>query len=258
MKKTIFLCGLSLLGFATLSAQSKGADKSIRFGLRMSPGLGWIKPKVAGALPNFAGKSDGSKLFFSGGIMIEKKITDNVYLATGADIVYAGGKMAYSDSLRANPYQDDIKYTPTAIRTTQISYTTQSVEIPLTLKLKSSEMNLMQFFGQIGLSVGMRFKGKVTRTDSYGGFTPAGLVAPSNYEVGSTANSDKTLSYLNPFRAALVIGGGMDYNISDSNTLVASLTYNNGFINQLAQRNENGAKVTGNTNYLQLNIGVLF
>ena len=61
-------------------------DGNFRLGLRVSPNLGWLKPKSDTVLSN------GTHLGFSFGLVSEFVLADNYSFATGFDISSIGAK----------------------------------------------------------------------------------------------------------------------------------------------------------------------
>jgi len=237
-------------------AKLPDSDRKFRFGLQFSPNISWFKTNTTGY------ESEGAKLGFSYGLSFEYFMTKNYLFSMGLSILNSGGELAYTGigyQIYSVEVQEKIK----------LKY----VEIPLLLKLRTNEIGYLTYFGQFGLKGGINFSGKSSFTYSdatTNGFT----IIPTN---GSLLADDTEYdAQINWVNLSLVIGAGVEYNISGNTSLTLGITYNNGFVNQLDTKTHvldsngdvlidgNGNAVfsekdaSANLNYIALNIGIYF
>ena len=84
-------------------------------------------------------------------------------------------------------------------------------------------------------------------------------VSTGNYVIRFEELEDEDFqNSIQPFRASLIVGAGMEYNFSGSTTLQAGITYNNGFTNALRKVDVGDKKAKALHNYLELNLAIFF
>lgn len=233
--KKLLLMAFAFFCITQLLAQDSKEEKSFRFGLTISPNVGWMKPDAIG----YAKK--GAKLGYSYGLMAEFSITDNYLFATGISLPTISGSFT----------KNVLNYAPTpsgdSVRNNaQFDYKLQYVCIPLTLKMKTKDINKMRFYGQFGVEPGFNINQKVN--------------AAAGPNEGITVNPNNSSSEFKDFndnigfiRASLVVGGGMEYSLGGSTSLVGGLSFNNGFIDISKEKT---LKLTNS--FVSLNLGILF
>ena len=195
-------------------------------GLSFSPTMNWMKTKSEGL------SSDGAKLGFKYGLMADFNFGENYSLATGIFINNAGGKytsLEVADSMqKTHTYDQKI----------------QSLEIPLTLRMRTKEIGYLKYFGQFGFSPQVVL-------NSTSDIEIEGMDGLDNVNAKNSVAS---------FDLALVLGLGIEYNISGTTNLMVGLTYSNGFVDMLKGTSNGFAETEKNasTNQIALNLGVLF
>lgn len=230
-------------------------NRKIRFGLQFNPNISWFKANSDGY------KSGGSEIGFEYGLSFEYFISKNHVVSSGVFLLTTGGNLNYKGlaNLNNQAYSADLEN----------EYRLGYINIPLTLKLRTNEIGYFTYFGQFGLNTAFNYRAKSNIKYTY---QDAGSNLPSSYsEKTNDAKSDINFINLN-----LVVGGGVEYNISGNTTLMLGVTFNNGFVNQLDVKQHvldaNGNAVIGNDgnavfsdkdvsanlNYLALNIGIYF
>lgn len=226
MKKiTLIMVGF-LFSVATM-AQSK-----FQLGFKASPNFHWLKPDVNDV------DRDGVNFGFNFGVLADFNISERYSFATGIESVTVGGNMIVNSDLLE--YKDEFK--------------AKYIEIPISLKLKTNQIGYITYYGQFGLTGGINY-------DASGETTQAGVTIER-----SNRQSDMAL-----FRGAIMFGAGMEYNISGSTSILLGVTFNNGITNMYSKDArddfEDLSKENGNpnpddlkaiTNYLALNIGLIF
>ncbi len=251
MKKTKVIT-LILLGLFinNLSAQDND-NRKFRFGLQLSPNLSWLSPSTTGYAKN------GTKFGFSYGLSTEFFLGKNYLFSTGFDIASLGGGLRYQGT-----YNDKLGLNwPTEVAQ---SYSIKYIEIPLSLKLRTNEIGYMTYYGNFGFKTGINYK--TTSDFSY-----------TDINNGISADKIDTKSDMFFMNMYLIIGAGVEYNISGNTNLMVGFTFNNGFINQLDTKvnkidpNTNKAiidsngkpvyenkKASANLNYFSLDVAIYF
>ncbi|WP_033565476.1 porin family protein [Sphingobacterium sp. SYP-B4668] len=199
--------GIALLTTVSGFAQSY-EDKNISLGLTVNPNIGWF---------NFDDDSDvkgESKAGFSYGLIADIGFARNYYFSTGLLINTLKGRMEYPQN--ASSVSRDIRL--------------QYAEIPLAIKMKTSSMNTARYYGQFGLTTGIKVSSKETLDD---GEKSRGIDGASLLRLG------------------LQIGGGVEWRLDNNLAVLTGISYNNGFTKAF---DEGKPKVS----YFGLNIGLLF
>jgi hypothetical protein len=232
MKKQIIT--LSIIFFSIAALAQDASDEGLHFGLKASPSLAWLKTDTKGF------ESDGSKTGFIYGVIAEFKFAQHYSFATGIDVDYRGGKFKFNNKLKTINNEDSVV-------SISASYTLQYVELPLTLKLKTNEIGSITYFMQLGVAPGWTIRAR-ENYDATIQTTTAGVVETS------TASEEKVdiLDDINNLNVSMILGAGIEYTLSGSTVLLAGLQFSNGFTDVF----DGEAKV--NSNYLALNLGILF
>lgn len=215
-KITLFL----LLSLVTFAAHAQYPP--YYFGLKAAPQICWMKPNVDGY------ESAGVKAGFSWGFIAEFNFTENHSIATGFNMLFNGGKLKFPATV------GDVSGTMNR------DYALKYIEIPLTLKMRTNDMNGMRYFGRIGL--GTAFKIGSKKTDEF---------TASNGDV--TTSKKENYDNISFARESLIVGMGAEYEIKEGPKLGAELIFNNGFTNILT---ENGEKAV--PNFFELAFSVIF
>lgn len=213
LTSTIAIC-VALLTVTTANAQHYyGREKNMRLGLTVNPNIGWL---------NYGEDNyDASpKMGFSYGLIADLGFARNYYFSTGLLINSINAKV--SPGLHAIDQNDP------AIPKSKDIYL-QYVDVPLTIKLKSNENEFGRFYGQFGLTAGV----KVSAKEKLEGF------------------KKQAMSGEDLFRLGLQFGGGTEIRLGESMSFLAGLTYNNGFTRTMKEGKPKSS-------YLALNIGLLF
>ncbi|MEZ4761606.1 MAG: porin family protein [Flavobacteriales bacterium] len=241
MKKGI---AAAVLAVAVLGSARAQDSEGVRFGLKLSPNLGWLRPDSKGI------ESDGTRLGYSFGLLTEFPVgqNGNYRFATGLFLYNQGGgytvDFTYSDA-PANPEK-----TTTLENTVKLRY----VELPLTMKLMTSEIGYIRYYGQIGFSAAFNIRAKADLTRPVY-FDPPGEAFVESFE---TLEDEDIKDDINVFKAGLIIGGGLEYNFAGTTSVLAGITYNNSFTNILNDVEFNGKKAKVYSDYIELTLGVFF
>ena len=234
MRKTIAVLLAPILFVANASAQNEG--RSVRFGIKLAPNMGWIKPDVKGV------ESGGSTFGYTFGLMGDFMLGQNgqYAFATGVLLNNIGGILS-TPAVTLGGTSKDL----------DSEYHLRYIEVPVTMKLKTSEIGYMTYYGQIGVSTAFNIRAKAD-IETFG--TNGDIVLLEDEDVAD----DVAL-----FKAALVVGGGFEYNFSGNTSLLVGVTYNGGFTNLvdgLEYQDDNGdmKEVKANVHYIELTTGVFF
>lgn len=206
---------LSLLGSGVFAQNFTGPDYGFRLGFTAHPTFGWYKPET--------GKSNGVNMGFTYGLLADFNIAENYSIATGLTITTVNGRTT------------EVGHQPGAQnRLFDLKYKMQYIEVPLTLKLKTDKMGDSRWYGQFGLSNDFKTKSNMDTNP-----VPAGK---NELDQGTKF-----------YRAGLIIGGGLEYDVARNTSILIGLTYNNGFTNISSDSNR-----SVKNHYLGLNFGVFF
>lgn len=197
------------------STASSCLAQGFRLGLRIQPSLAWMKPDFTNA------SSGGTKVGFAYGIGADYYFAENYAITSGVDITYKGGIIKY-------PSYD-----------TRVNL--QYIEIPVALKMRTSQIGKLHYVGQFGLGLGFK------------------IGADADIITNGNTTNVKFTDETNPINLSLVIGGGIEYPISGKTALTAGLLFNNGFTDVLSNKNApSGTDPKATVNSLALSLGILF
>jgi hypothetical protein len=183
-----------------------------------------ITPSMAWIKPDQKNiEREGYRLGFTYGAQLEFRLSDNYALVTGAQVSYRSGKLSFDggkDSLGNN------------LSDPSVTYKVQYVEIPICIKMLTNQFNKIRYYGQFGFGPGMRIR----------------ALKEFNGEDKLDAKDD-----INFFNVNMIIAAGVEYEISGSTVAFGGIEFNNGFVDII-----DGDKGKGFSNFLGLNIGILF
>lgn len=223
---------ITLLSFSILFSVAMMAQSKFQLGFKGSPNIHWLKTDANGL------ERDGVNFGFNYGIIADFNMSERYSFSTGVESVTLGGSTSFvSDSLDFND-----------------TYKAKYIEIPISIKLKTNQIGYITYYGQFGLGLGINYEAS--------GETTAGGVT---FEDKNRANE------MALFRGSIMFGAGMEYNISGSTSILLGLTFNNGITNiyskdaqddfeklNNASGNSNPDELKSISNYLALNIGLIF
>jgi hypothetical protein len=278
MKKTLLLLLTLVFGGNFAFSQEENNLKNFRFGLKVAPALTWYKPDASSK--NF--NKGGSSLKLQYGLITEFRLNKVASFVTGFEVAYDGGKLTVaSPSTSATPNfyylskdgnlieREDTagqNYTPYQLfgRTYKTTYLT----LPIALKLKTNEIGMLTYFGQIGVNTSIRLKNHVDDDVVQGTNSVAfGPVFAANSPHTTNSNLDNTKD-MQLLKFALNLGLGAEYNLSGSTSLVFGINYHQGFSNVVkgesrylfgsSSNNYNAIKQDIKSSAIVLTLGVLF
>ncbi len=238
--KALLIMAVAALAHPELPAQ----DEGVRFGIKLAPNMSWFKSDTKGL------ENDGSKIGYTVGLVTEFPIgtEGNYRFATGLFLNAVGGKYFQAFSFTENNQQ------LTKDLSSDISL--QYVQIPLTMKLMTKEIGYMRYYGQLGFDASFNVKAKADFDDV--------VIDPTTQAITFVKQDKEDIKdNIQPIRAGLVFGAGLEYNFSGSTTLQAGITYNNGLTNllkkvEVVDANGNAKKAKLLQNFLELNLAIFF
>jgi len=228
--KKIVAATIVLLVATTAFAQH---SKDFRIGFLLEPNIGWFHPNENGV------SSDGAKVGINYGLMVDYEFADNYILATGLQVSQIGGKLSYVGNKTGVVSTSPTSPTNVANYNIGIQY----IEIPFALKLKSNNKGKMNYWGCFGGFLAVPVK---ARTDY-----------KTNFGTNTSGDNVNIMGDVQPINIGMQIGGGIELPVSSSNTVVAGLIFNNGFIDVTKNSNwtEDGRV---NLNNITLKLGIFF
>lgn len=225
MKRITTILILSFLSLSVFAQNFNVQNFGFKLGLTATPTIGWVKPEQ--------GKTNGVGLGFSYGIIGDFNFAPNYSFSTALTITTINGK---STEVNVNPYHASTSSTVVPVAY-DLKYKMQYIEIPLTVKLKTLKQDGKRWYGQFGLSNGFNISAKQDAIRN-----------------STTVGDNQNISDFSKFyRAGLVIGGGGEFDISGNTSVLAGLTFNNGFTNIV----KDGSRESRN-HYVALNFGIFF
>ena len=247
-----------LLGFIASSAllfSNKTSAQDVRMGLAVTPNAAWM------VSTDYDHIASGSKLNFGYEFIADLMFSENYALGLGVHIFNTGSDLTYQIE------------SPGGISDIDRTYSLQYVELPFTFKMRTKEIGYMTIFSKFGFGLGMNVK-SVASQDEHLSWVFDGDVwveEPSNTHVldpGLDITND-----VNFFRAAMIIGGGIEKNLTGSTSLTIGLNYNAAFSNihndvtlvkfdsgmpEVIEGSPRGGIMKGNDKFLELSVGILF
>ncbi|MCB9187105.1 MAG: outer membrane beta-barrel protein [Flavobacteriales bacterium] len=246
--------------------------KKFRIGFNLSPSVDFFQPNTDGV------DLDKAKVKFGYGMMAEYAFTNNYAIAFGLEHKMSGAALDFGADADARYIdQSDKNQYRLLTRTYRYDY----VNIPITLKLMTNEIGYFTYFGQFGADVSVLASARTkderqllesSLTDSVGAVTETFSAAS---ETDFTGRYNQSM-FIN---VKLRIGAGFEWNFSGNTSLVASVSYHNGFIDLMRDpdmdkvNNDEGLfkydsssgtrtvvpfAMNANLHHVALNVGILF
>ena len=217
--KKIPLAILITLSSLSIFAQEK-VERKFKLGLTAHPNIGWIKSDMQEI------KSDGARVGFSYGLLGDFYFTENYAFSTALQLSSINGR---TKETLIGPADEIIPV--------NVSYKLQYLEIPTKIKLSTTERKSIKFYGEFGIGNAFNIRAKQD-------------IETEN----STIYQQKTDIYddIYFYRASMIIGAGIEYNIGENTNLTGGLTFNDGFTDI---RNGSG---TLKNSYLNFNLALYF
>ncbi len=223
MKKSLIAVLFLFLSINIIAQEKTTTRHGFRLGLTAYPTFGSIKAAN--------GKSNGVSLGFAYGLMADFNFAENYSFNTGLTVTTINGK---STEINVLPYH--AMFSSTLPVEYNLKYKMQYLEVPLTLKLKTSKIGVARWYGQFGISNNFRIGAKQD-AESLGKVVAADINA-----------TDFTRFY----RAGLIIGAGGEFDLDAKTSVMVGLSFNNGFTNISTSKN------SVRNHFVGINLGVFF
>lgn len=237
---------LSLVcGVLALSAQAQGTDTSndggrypspkFRMGLHVLPSMAWLDVRDGQGTP------EGGVVRFGFGFTADVMFADNYAVGTGINVFRNGGKLSYFDRVTGDPMDAADDSTQFLVRRER-TLTQHWVELPVSFKFRTRQIGHITYWGQFGLGLGLNLRSTAkdrmdylyrelstaTMEDEWLEETNIGVVNVEDIPVEDEAAL---------LRAAMIVGLGLEYNLSGKTALLLGATFNNGLFNVASNRN---------------------
>lgn len=149
------------LALLVLAATINTASAQFEIGLKVSPSITSLR---AESTSDHAFASDGSKLSFGGGLIVDYFFGENYAFSTGLLLTGKGGTITYTDRKNTGGFAGVVPFTATQ----KISM--QYLELPLSVKLFTNEIApatrlYFQVGGSLNVPIGTRINGSKFYTD---------------------------------------------------------------------------------------------
>jgi hypothetical protein len=221
------------------------ANAQVKLGLRVAPQLTWSKAD------NKVTSTNGTRVNLAYGLMLDYSFNENYAIGTEFSLQTFGTNLNIDQSRFTNLVDDNGTYLATD--DLKYNYKLNYIQVPILLKMRTKEIGYIRYYAEFGFSAGFLTKAKadismgnsferenvnVNDPDDEDDFR----IAPTNYDTRASS-----------FRAGLIFGAGIQYNIFANSLLVAGLRFDNGYSNFVKDD-----KLKTNISYLALNVGILF
>ena len=227
MKKLFF----ALFAFA---ATIHTASAQVEIGLKVSPSITSLRAESTSAQ---AFSSDGSKLSFGGGLVVDYFFGENYAFSTGLLLSGKGGTIKYIDAGGVSGQQ----FTATQ------KITMQYLELPASVKLFTNEVAPdTRLYFQVGGSLNVPIGTRVNNSKFYG--DPA------------TMSETKASDHILFFDADALAGLGAEYQLGKSTKVFAGISYHRGLVNidRYFEKTRKFKDVTIKNSGFALDLGIKF
>lgn len=229
MKRALVVFAVFTLAVSTLAMGNSNNDFGFRFGLMASPNLSWFRAETRGY------SNSGTNLGFAYGLIADYTFAQNYAVSSGLQFLHTGGTLKY-DYLHQGQLTEKRR-----------DHRFRYVLVPAALKLRTSEMGYITYFGKFGLGLGFNIHAsadeRITLSDQ------------SSLRTTNVDISDETRF----LRAGLIIGAGLEYNLGGMTSLMGGITFHNGFSNVIDKENPAVPnRPSAHNNYFELTLGVMF
>lgn len=226
MKKSILI--FTIVFFFILKS-GLAQEKPFVFGIKVGPSIGWMKPDSKGY------DNQGTDVGFSWGFLAEFYLMENYMINSGFNITYLNATLEYPEMIEGES------------GILNRGYRLKYVEIPLTLKMKTNNFDGISYFGIMGFGAGFRLSAKAKDK-----FVPEG---------GTQTNEENDITDdIKSFRASLILGVGLEYEMGGDTKVLAGLNFNNGINDILSNQNSFDTTINHKAinNYFELYFAILF
>lgn len=233
-----YLIAFALI-FLTLASSAQD-EKNFRFGIQASPNIGWMRADSK----NF--ENGKNRLGYSYGLIGDFKLSNSASFNVGFSVTSFNSQIII-DSLHTKAPLNKTHYE------VSYDYKAKYMQIPLTLKLRTTEIGYVTYYGEFGFEPSFIYRAKADVGENI--FNDEEL---SNDRNVNDDGDDFASSYYNEdnlvsLRGSLIVGAGIEYRLAGTTSIIAGIRFDNGLTNTLAADNTKGFN-----NYISLNLGMMF
>ena len=227
MSKRILFIALIFTG---LLHSTHAQEKAFRFGFKVAPNIGWIKPNSEGYI------RDEIKSGFAWGFIGDIHLIENYWFHTGFNVDFIRGAYHYPHKI------DDVS----GILNRKLS--SKYIQVPLVFKMKTNEINSIRYYGEIGFGLGFLFDAKAA--DSF---------YKNQILISETEKTDVKNQYRFT-RESLILGAGLEFTPGGDLLIQTGLRFDNNFVDILKDQNsiDSSIEQMAISNFVELQISLLF
>jgi len=210
-------------------------------------------------------KMDAAHVKFGYGVTTEFAFGNNYAFVTGIEHKMGGATVDFETRPFYTTLDDSVMILDTR------SYKLDYVNIPIGLKLMTNEIGYFTYFGKFGVDASFLVR---ARADDNGTYT-------SDVTENIELDDRDIFSEVSMFKVGLNVGAGAEWNFSGNTSLIFGLSYHYGFIdvfkdpdqadlntehalgsafdtNAISNKVTSPLSLTGNAQFITLDIGILF
>jgi hypothetical protein len=248
--KIIALTGLLLSGLFC-SAQDKKDDSKFKFGLKGSLNLNWVKANSKNI------EKDGISMGYSYGIMGDFNFAKSYAFSTEFLITQIKANFSF-----VNPMSEtsdiNMDSSTTIFPSVSAQFNLKYIQLPLSLKFKTKEIGSITYWAQFGFAPSFLIgaKGDYVGAEPSEDYSKLDINDAENdkYHLINTKDSKEFDDKVFLIRVPLIIGAGIEYNLSGTTSLYTGLRIDNGFSNTFVKDKNTKAL----TNFVSINLGLFF
>ena len=217
------------------SGRARYEEPKFRMGLHLLPSIAWLDARDGSTV------SDGSISRFGFGFTADIMFANNYAIGTGVNVFRNGGKLTTIERLTGDPL-DPANDTTQFVVQRERTLTQHWVELPVSFKFRTREIGHITYWGQFGLGLGLNLRATADDRVQYR-FRNDPLIITGNtwvedLETGEIEYQDVPVEdEVALMRAAMIVGLGIEYNLSGKTALLLGATFNNGLFNVANNRN---------------------
>ncbi|MCF3109155.1 PorT family protein [Niabella sp. CC-SYL272] len=226
MKKSLLLTMACVFTGMTLFAQRSFYGRPVRLGFKVDPVfVNTLRPLENGL------EKDGSGFGVNYGLMADVQFSDTRgAFATGLEVAHASSSILIKDASKGlYSGNDNQKY----------KLKLQYLQIPLSVKLKTNDINGLRWWGQFGTYMGALIGSRLDYTSG-----------------DKSEDNVNAMSKTNKLNMGLLLGAGGEYRLAEKTDLYFGLGFENGFTDITRNKDWKDDKVA--LNRWALRLGVFF
>jgi opacity protein-like surface antigen len=217
----------------------------VKIGLRSAPHLTWASSDNKNTFSN------GTRINASYGLMVDYYFVDNYAIGTELSILSLGVNVNIKKD-RYNGVGVGGRNYP-ALANLNYDYRLQYFQIPLLIKMRTNEIGHLRYYGEFGFSAAFRTNAKADIQTTGLKLQNVNVNNPEEEDRISFTDKPEFRDDVALFRAGIIIGAGVQYNVIGNSLLQLGIRYEDG-INSFTKSTQWKTSV----NYVALNVGFIF